>query len=65
MEIEKIGKKQNKITLKDGTKLRTADVQEGGCARCAFLKEDCSPVPCSPGSRADGRSVIWVKKEPK
>lgn len=70
MEI-RVTKKQNIVV--DGVKYKAKEVGHGVCTGCAFdpgpMAETCRAVRdtdvCTSTYRADGRSVVWVKKEPK
>lgn len=64
--VIKLGKKQNKATLSDGTKLkalnqpdthRCGDCVASGTSLCG------DSLPCMPGERDDGNSVIWVERK--
>lgn len=66
MEIEKIGKKQNKITLTDGTKLVAFRVHSDSytvCVDCSFNehRSKCMSVPCISSERLDREPVIFLK----
>lgn len=70
--IKKINAKQTKIKLADGSRFKAKG--DGGvyCEGCAFNKNtvgcprnDGMSVICTPETREDKRSIIWVERKPK
>ena len=70
--IKKINGKQTKIKLTDGQRFKAKDDGGGACQGCAFydLRVACphnefQHVICTPQTRDDKRSIIWVHRKVK
>lgn len=70
--IKKINAKQTKIKLTDGLRFKAKDDGGSACQGCAFyaLRVACPhnsdhSVLCTPETRDDKRSIIWVERKLK
>lgn len=70
--IKKINAKQTKIKLTDGHRFKAKDDGGAPCQGCAFydLRVACPHnsdhnVLCTPETRDDKRSIIWVERKLK
>lgn len=70
--IKKINGKQTKIKLTDGSRFKAKGDGGEDCQGCAFydLRVACPhnsdhQVICTPETRDDERSIIWVERKPK